>query len=214
MSALWLSLSICSSTFFVHCYLWMLSSLLYISFQTNTILSRGRKSLKNQTRDVIKMREMRREVGKKPLKKDEYSLLFMTSRGWFLSDFLLLQFKNCIKLENSWIGNMMKKTVSCVTYKIQHQLFCLFVCSSFKIYKVMLFGVTLCSCLKCPNKMGIDVTAVGLPIILLLTLRNTIYHISFLGGFFPPSQSLSLQYDVNRIGRPKAMTSIPIFAGY
>ena len=30
---------------------------------------RGRKSLKNQPRDVIKMREMRREVGKKTPKK-------------------------------------------------------------------------------------------------------------------------------------------------
>ena len=42
--------------------------------------------------------------------------------------------------------------------------------------------------------MGIDVTAFGLP-----------------RGFFFPLLSLSLYFDVNRTGRPKAVTSIPIF---
>ena len=60
--------------------------------------------------------------------------------------------------------------------------------------------------------MGIDVTDFGLPI--LLTSGNTIYLISFLGSFFPPSLSLSLNYDVNRIGRPKAVTSVPFFLGH
>ena len=46
--------------------------------------------------------------------------------------------------------------------------------------------------------MGIDVTAFGLPIPI--------------GGFFPPYLYLSLYYDVNRIGRPKAGTYIPIFS--
>ena len=55
--------------------------------------------------------------------------------------------------------------------------------------------------------MGIDVTAFGLPI--LLTSENTLYPISFLWGFFPSSLSLSLYYDVNRTGRPKAVSSIP-----
>ena len=57
--------------------------------------------------------------------------------------------------------------------------------------------------------MGIDVTAFGLPI--LLISGNTLYPISFLVGFFPPSLSLSLYYEVNRKGRPKAVTSFPIF---
>ena len=57
--------------------------------------------------------------------------------------------------------------------------------------------------------MWIDVTAFGLPI--LLTPGNTLYPISFLGSFFPP---LSHYYDFNRIGRPKAVTSIPIFLGH
>ena len=56
--------------------------------------------------------------------------------------------------------------------------------------------------------MGIDVTAFGIPV--LLMSGNTLYRIAFLGVFFPPSLSLSLNYDVNRIGRPKAVTSIPI----
>ena len=34
------------------------------------------------------------------------------------------------------------------------------------------------------------------------------------GGFFPPFLSLSLYYDINRIGRPTAVTSIPIFLGH
>ncbi len=55
-------------------------------------------------------------------------------------------------------------------------------------------------------------TCVGLPI--LLTSGNTLYPISFLGGFFPFSLSLSLYYDVNRIVRAKAVTSIPIFLGH
>ena len=57
--------------------------------------------------------------------------------------------------------------------------------------------------------MGIDVNAFGLPI--LFTSGNILYPISFLGGLFLPSLSLSLYYDVNRIGRPYAVTSIPIF---
>ena len=47
--------------------------------------------------------------------------------------------------------------------------------------------------------MGIDITAFSLPI--LLTPGNTLYPISFLVGFFP--LSLSLYYDVNRIGMPE-----------
>ena len=65
-----------------------------------------------------------------------------------------------------------------------------------------------CSCLWCPSKMGIVVTAFGLPI--LLTSGNTLYPIFFLGG----SLSLSLYYDTNRIGKPKAGTPIPIFLGH
>ena len=57
--------------------------------------------------------------------------------------------------------------------------------------------------------MGIDITAFGLPI--LLTSGNTLFSISFLGGFFP--LSLPLYYDVNIIGRPKAVSSIPILLG-
>ena len=47
--------------------------------------------------------------------------------------------------------------------------------------------------------MGIDVTAFGVPI--LLTSGNTLYPISFPGGFFPPSLYLSLFCDDNRKGR-------------
>ena len=60
--------------------------------------------------------------------------------------------------------------------------------------------------------MEIDVTVFGLPI--LLTSGSTLYPISFLGGFFPHSLSLFLYYDVNRTGRPKAVTFIPIFLGH
>ena len=40
--------------------------------------------------------------------------------------------------------------------------------------------------------------------------RHEIAYTTFLGGFFPLSLSPSLYYDGNRIGRPKAVTSIPI----
>ena len=65
------------------------------------------------------------------------------------------------------------------------------------------------SCRQYPSKMWIDVTAFGLPI--LLTSGNTLYPISFLGSFFPPSLSLSLYYEFNRIGRPKTVIIIPIW---
>ena len=64
----------------------------------------------------------------------------------------------------------------------------------------------------CPSKIGIDVTAFSLPI--LLTSGTFLYLISFQGSFFSPSLSLSIYYDVNRIGKPKAVTSIPIFLGH
>ena len=54
------------------------------------------------------------------------------------------------------------------------------------------------SCIQCPSKKGIDGTAFGLPN--LLTSLNTL--------------SLSLYRDVNRIDRPKAVTSILIFLGH
>ena len=62
-----------------------------------------------------------------------------------------------------------------------------------------------------PSKMGMDVTAFGLPI--LLTLGNTLYPISFLGFFYPlpfhiPTTMTSIE------GRPKAVTSILIFLGH
>ena len=41
-----------------------------MSYENNGLLSRGGKSLKNQPRDVIKMIEMRGEVGKKTPKKE------------------------------------------------------------------------------------------------------------------------------------------------
>ena len=63
------------------------------------------------------------------------------------------------------------------------------------------------SCLQCPSKRGINVTAIGQPI--LWTSENTLYPISFIKCLFPPSLSHSLYYDVNRICRPKAVTFIP-----
>ena len=68
-------------------------------------------------------------------------------------------------------------------------------------------SIYLLSCLLCPSKMGIDFTAFGLPI--LLTSGNALNPICFLWIFY--LLSLSLYYDVNGIGRPKAVTFIPIF---
>ena len=60
--------------------------------------------------------------------------------------------------------------------------------------------------------MGIDVTAFGLPIP-LASEKTLLPHLLSRAGYFPPSLSLSLYYDVNKIGKPKAVTSIPILLG-
>ena len=58
------------------------------------------KCLKNQPCNVIKMREMRGEVGKKPLKKRWIIPNFMTSHGWFFRHFVKLPkiYKNLLCL--------------------------------------------------------------------------------------------------------------------
>ena len=58
--------------------------------------------------------------------------------------------------------------------------------------------------------MWIDVTAFGLSI---EARKYPLPHL-FLEGFFPNYLSLSVNYDVNKIGRPKSVISIPIFIGH
>ena len=60
--------------------------------------------------------------------------------------------------------------------------------------------------------MGIDNTAFGLPILLTSYQRE----IEREGGKKPPRKEMGYRVfpDVNRIGRPKVVTSIPILLGH
>ena len=65
-----------------------------------------------------------------------------------------------------------------------------------------------CSCVQCPKKIGIDVTAFDLPILLTSQQRERI------GKGERKEMGYKIFPDVTRIGRPKAVTFIPILLGH
>ena len=68
------------------------------------------------------------------------------------------------------------------------------------------------SCVQCPRKMGIDVTAFGLPILLTSQQREREKE----GGKKLPRKGMGCRVfpDVDRTGRSKAVTSLPILLGH
>ena len=73
-------------------------------------------------------------------------------------------------------------------------------------------GKKLDSCVQCPRKMGINVTSFGLPI--LLTSLQMEREREGERNLLRKEMGYRVFFDVNRIGRPKAVTYILILLGH